>query len=1053
MADKGKKRELHNYKKGVTPHISHTIHKFRLFFFLLHFCFEHLVRTVHISQIDIYSGTMTPDEGEDLESCISSDLPDYIVKNLTPLKRKVEKPVDNNKQLERKKGFLESKRSKLQERSNLILQKVREVELRRQLFSRTLKENVQRNLELANERRRAVIEGKRNNARRYLGLLYENPEYQFPSQGDDDTISEVDDDTVSEGEGDGESSVFSDGFSELDMLDICKIQKYFRKRLLRDKVAELKNSNLLYVISNRSADNLKKLLHPVNSSYSKVYDILELMGLPGSYRVFMYAYILMAEFRDTVGGDRHPGYNTNLFPSSASTSSTTERREEQVDDLVSNTLSLILFKSAFVMLKLFTEMIHSDVHGGELSIANPTSMDRLRFAKLWRQYHFYFNIFRPMHLKNTVKTSSQAIDLLESEIEYINDSKDELLGTIMEQREWLCEKRRNLSQLSNYFEQNKAIVFESSSWAQIKGMDFNLFHSLIETVVSKQHNLTQMKLVASQETLDELRNLDFGTGFKKKAGVRYPTTHVVKIQNKTYTFPPFLKVNQWRKYILQNYLNKPKSRGEGLGIPKIIRTGFLSKENKSREVEDELHIENVLQSMGMETIFERASSFIHGISSEEDKEIFSVLDDFLTSAFLNIFEYCIQFHGLIRTSSYEVIASFLAQVRSYKNIFNLERKSQGKLVILFLELHFRTMLLLSEVCPGELHFLGPRCEDFLKILEGLEDDLNLENDILVDIALFYQGTEIIIHNMWLKRCIKSISTEIVPFEVGMVLASSYCGFHVYNTTNGTNSPHLRFPKFYDFLSQFDNSFYSDIARNLDSMFKASVEVPGNSLRSITANQNSNSFGYFYKVFISFILADLHLPIQAKMMKSNGINELTYLFVSELQEIIQETRVMILTGSILALVESVYSQISVNGNILLSYLYNSGDKILGYIRDKQLFEAIQLIEVVKIITDTVSKNIQDIGGKPQGIDFKEEFLMNFLTKQLQSGGSIVLVLLNKLGNILFENEYNDLVRGNFKRIQSPTITFKEVTLRFFSSFYGIYHPVLDWVYDDIGTPEF
>ncbi|CAH2354068.1 hypothetical protein CLIB1423_14S01310 [[Candida] railenensis] len=1016
----------------------------------------------------------TPSEDR-LEPYISADLPEYIVKNLTPLKKKEKRlrrnSDESNKQLERKRGFLESKRSKLQERSNLILQKVREVELRRQLFSRSLRNNLNRNLELASERRKAAIEARKTNARRYSALFgYENSNFQLQKKKIADPCNvEVSESTVLLDFKDQESQIISQptvdqkasSVKDIDpppLKQVLVIQKAIRRRLLISKVKQLRDSNLLFIISRRSSDNLKKLLSPNMSSFSKIYEVLELFKLPGSYRSFIYSLILMAEFRDSISESvPHPGYNTNLY----------KEEENDKEDKFARMISIIVYKASYILSKAFIKLIHRSDWD---SLLSPYSIERLKFAHVWKQFHFYFDIFRPNHLRRTIKSSSIAIEIFDSKIaSFVDGIEDEsVLSTVKEDRDWLEGKRNKLIQKLNYLYDEAEVHEVVSPWTQaapgIIGYD-EIRQSISSAIENCSQRPSSLDLSATQQALAEL-NLNLVNKKALPSGLRYPNTHIIKVNNRTYYFPPFITINQWSKYIVEKHLNRPIDKLETYGIPKVLKTGFISKKSSSQFVAENhpLHIEDVFKFFNLETIFDKVSNFINGIEGREAEENISKLDDFLTNAFLNIFEYCMQFHDLLKSNSYEVITSLLTKVRLFRCMPSLRQTlARGRSVIRFFELHFMSLSSLANVAPPSLGFLPSRCTDFLDLLKLLQDDSQFTNEHMIDIVLFYQGTDIIIHDLWLRRCYSSYENDISGFASAMCLASSYYGPQVYHVNRSTNSPHLRYPKFYEFMYQNDSTFGTKIGSNFVALYKASNSIPSLEV-NMGQSSNVNSSEYFQKIFASFLVSDNKYSIASSMSKKSCENELTKLFIQELKSLIIESRSVLISGIVLAIVGQVYSQVQVVGNAcnrstLNHYMKGVGEKLFKYVKlclEKESC-SLQMSEIFQLITSTILANLQDyIEADSSSIEFHEKFLVTYLAKVIgtaSTGSSVVArTLREKLVKVLSErSEPTRLIRGNFIHLYNETLNLKKSYEAFFKGFYGLYFPILNWIYEDIGTP--
>lgn len=911
------------------------------------------------------------------------ELPEYILKNLTPTRRSNSK--DKNHRI-RKLQIIKSKTFKLKKRSQTINQKIRTLRLHREIISNKIAEDLSDNLQRANERRMAFLAERREKARKVqltslkLPIVLPLPlsmEILTPSESRQNGVE----------------------FSVENIKDVIIIQKRVKKYILLQNINQFRAFNVSTRLTRMTYSEALLLLNPQTEFVKTTVSILRNLNLPDilprqKYKSFLYSLIMIADYKDSLIHHTHSGFNTNIS-------------DKNINNLA-NSVSLLLFKLAETMIIRFVEFVHSEPK----EIENPWSLPKLKLCKSWKVYHFLFQIFRSLHFNNCMVIINDALEIVQKQLLVCQAIEIEM------QRKKYVSNHKYLSKLSQVFN------FSGTEWAYF-GEDSVGFIDNLKLRVFDKTIPERPKVRASIEVLEALDNL-----------VENPTNHSIVFDNLVFHIPPKIPINKWRKYCVQVYRTKKRKINQNrYGIPKQLKSGFFNK--NSQNTPSNLYIENVFRDLGMDSIHTKYEV----LRCDKDLHLFLANFDFIVSdTFLILFEYCIKFEDSNNSEGFDIA---IAQFRTLKNSYQVARYNTHKELLQYFKLHFFCLSHLASIGPHILDFVPNSCSGFIDILNTLQNISPEDFEVFIN---FYEELEILIMNLWLNRCKNNSEEKIKTFE-------NICQFlskKNFKIENGTNSPHLRFPLFYKFLSQYDSNFdrhlllYSSI---IDSTF----EYPGFE----SSSMNASSFRYFKLVYINSIMNNLWNH-NSKYDPDYSTNEFNVFFKDEIKVLITKSRVLLISNCVLHLIFNFYYKESADNqedkNFKTVSIRKMANTIIEFFSENTNSPEIGffLHDVVKAHTnETLKLHIHDLicyvhKEYVKLIEYDGESLL----KMTLTGKFVSLINADPMSS-----EFEYLLNGNFKFFTLQTRLIIAEINEILNEIYELYSPLLNWIYRDIGEPSF
>lgn len=324
--------------------------------------------------------TQTPypessEHDEDDKGCNSNfQLPPYILKNLTPLKKK--SGAKHEQTHMRRDQQLESKINRLKERSVTIETKLQNLRLQRTLLMNDRIRNVRNSHMSAVSRRNAYLELVRSRAKR------------FTSRRDSETTWPIPE--------------------PKQVVIVPASPKQSNEEDVLDCLHKLRESRYLDKLEAASFREVRILT--VSAYNANIQTILShLLGHHPSWSHFFYAYMMLADFRDSIRKSfKHPGFNTNV--------------ENVKENFFNNFIWVLLYKCSH---RLISEL---------RAVVATSDLNSDSFMTAWDDYYFIFQIFKQIHFNNLSKILVQAISIVETQMELVDDDLQPQLKRLQ------CEK-------------------------------------------------------------------------------------------------------------------------------------------------------------------------------------------------------------------------------------------------------------------------------------------------------------------------------------------------------------------------------------------------------------------------------------------------------------------------------------------------------------------------------------------------------------------------------------------------------------------------------------
>lgn len=456
----------------------------------------------------------------------------------------------------------------------------------------------------------------------------------------------------------------------------------------------------------------------------------------------------------------------------------------------------------------------------------------------------------------------------------------------------------------------------------------------------------------------------------------------------TFTFPYNLDKYQWRKYFFLTYL-KTLDREY---VPSIMVTGRLNICRHSN-----LDIDEILSIVGESS---NPNWFSQMLDFSEEKIIagfFKVVNNDIKS----LINYMHHFQDANQTLEERKILNYYEKSKN-SNAKSLLQTKRDLQVLLSLLVEYLDINSLSSL----LEALKECCCNLDKAEFLLADLIHTINN--------YYRYKRAIDNLWINKCKFSGFGDFKVFENVFIYSQNNSNLR---SAFYTNSPCLKFPRFYDFLYRCNYSL--DLQQYL-TMFNGAISIPN----IVNDHVNAKCYRYFHKIFIISILKGDFI-----------MNEINPLFLDNFQNIYQNMNLVLDANTTMILLINFYSFFLPNILFSLSKTQSTFERIFtGYKK---------LLPLRKLIAGQLI---------PKGI-YDEQVLSEFLTYHERSFPSIKQILLKKL--IEWWNldlpDMHHMVQKNFKYCFKEIEVVGDTLRKLLLYIYKLYGPTLNWIYKDIGEP--
>ncbi|KAG7666083.1 uncharacterized protein J8A68_000339 [[Candida] subhashii] len=453
-------------------------------------------------------------------------IPNDILKNLTPIKSKPSsyRYNDHLHPIKKKQDHLKSIQFKLRIRSQMIQNQIMKHKQQQQSYrDMKVKRLSQRHLEtrrrrleylkMIRERARRVVfvkmngdgmDGRGRSSGRYERVVWKNGGKKRVEGGRE-----------REGGLGMEEEVFGGRGSS--SREIVKFQRICRRYLFNKYLKILIKSQFLNEFEGYSFNQIINILNNNHHEITKsIYFILNYLNVSKlrdyEYKSFMYCFIMINDFNDCMKGNsqyHHPASNANV------------NDYDERSMFFNNSIWVIVYKYTILLLE-------------EFKVVVAQGKKTKKFDIYWRQYSFYFKVFKWNHYLNIKEILISSIEGLNNQFQMIEDLVDPI-------REQLTIQQMKLS--------NELTLLNSYSVHGLKRFistnEVNQFMNNLNCKIYDNHNNCDYFIINNSR-------------FIKFNSLRF--------------YIPYVPIFDWRKYWFDLYLKIHSNKNE---IPNRIKSGYV----------------------------------------------------------------------------------------------------------------------------------------------------------------------------------------------------------------------------------------------------------------------------------------------------------------------------------------------------------------------------------------------------------------------------------------------------------------------------------------------
>ena len=319
-------------------------------------------------------------------------LPNDILKNLTPIIKSP--PKDKTKQHIRKQAYMRNAQLKISARNNRVEKQVRNWKRQQHEFIQYQSARLTELLQQAKIRREEYLKMVRekavrfvkNEARRHIagesdqGLL----SLLLQTRSSESTFCFVEQDAITQA-------------------SLVYLSRWSKKVLFQKHVAFLRNSSFLDKHESMPLNETLSIFNTDSSiklSIAYVLNYFWIIANKFELRMFLYCFIMVADFNDCMINGPHPGFNYNLE---------IKTKDQEKSNTTKNCIWVMLYKLTTCLLQEFKRVI------------NTTPQILQKFRKYWTDYKFMFKIFKWNHFIGIKHLLSSSISIVEEQLSRISN--------------------------------------------------------------------------------------------------------------------------------------------------------------------------------------------------------------------------------------------------------------------------------------------------------------------------------------------------------------------------------------------------------------------------------------------------------------------------------------------------------------------------------------------------------------------------------------------------------------------------------------------------------
>lgn len=322
-------------------------------------------------------------------------LPNDILKNLTPIIKSP--PKDKTKQHIRKQAYMRNVQLKVSARNNRVEKQSKDWKRQQQEFIQYQSAKLTELLQRAKIRRDEYLQMVREKAVRFVkteegGLSGGEKQSALSPQFSQTSSSESQVWLVEQDLNVRERLVY--------------FQRLSKRRLFKKHTMFLQSSTFLNRYDSMPFNKVLTCFNTDSSIKMSISYVLNYLGITTNtfeLKMFLYCFIMIADFNDCMINGPHPGFNYNLE---------IKTKDQEKATTAQNCIWVILYKLTTCLLEEFKQVVH---------IA-PKILPR--FWKYWNDYKFIFKIFKWNHFVGINRLLNNSISIVEEQITRISDDQD-----------------------------------------------------------------------------------------------------------------------------------------------------------------------------------------------------------------------------------------------------------------------------------------------------------------------------------------------------------------------------------------------------------------------------------------------------------------------------------------------------------------------------------------------------------------------------------------------------------------------------------------------------
>lgn len=294
---------------------------------------------------------------------------------------------------QRKQASLREKSAILRRKNEDILAKAREARMRQQTLESVAGAHMLMRFSKATERRMRHLDEIRERARNLRRFEKERLGLRKTSN-----MNNFDHSKVEQNVGKQNDRIVCFPYDDD---KVRTVQRAIRRQNLRKVIQNLEKSHFILAILEKqvSFPQAVCMVRTKGCNIADLENLLRCLRLPplgNGYSWFLYAIVLLSDFHDSLQGHfgTHPGFNVNVSPNSG-------------ENAVSVHLPILLYHSAVRLFCLLEQITTQHLE----DIFQPFSSSRLRLARAWRTYHYFFAVYKQNHRNALRKIAGQALDI------------------------------------------------------------------------------------------------------------------------------------------------------------------------------------------------------------------------------------------------------------------------------------------------------------------------------------------------------------------------------------------------------------------------------------------------------------------------------------------------------------------------------------------------------------------------------------------------------------------------------------------------------------------